>query len=328
MRVSIAELETLGLRGLKRIGYDDDEAARIFDVLLYAELRGNDQGVVKLIGEGIRRDPSAGPIEIQARTAVSARIDGNRNAGILVMRRAADLVIEIARESGVGLVGTFNTSTSTGALGYYARGVAESGFICFAFAGSRPAVAPLGSYEPMFGTNPISAGIPTENRPFVFDMATSAITWYSLIAAKEAKRAIPGGVALDERGDPTSDPAAAMAGAILSFDRGHKSYGLSMLVALLTGPLVGAAPTDQPSENWGNLIIAFDPGLIRERDAAATDATALIQSVKGAKRLPGTDEILVPGERGDRLADSNRRGAAVDLDDAVYHALASESHDG
>lgn len=326
MRVSIAELETLGLGGLKRLGYGDEEAARIFDVLLYAELRGNDQGVVKLIGEGIRKDPSAGPMEIQSRTAVSARIDGNRNAGILVMRQAADLVIEVARGSGFGLVGTFNTNTSTGALGYYARQVAESGFICFAFAGSRPAVAPLGSYEPKFGTNPIAAGIPTDNQPFVFDMATSAITWYSLVAAKEANRAIPSGVALDQLGAPTSDPGSAMAGALRSFDSGHKSYGLSMLVALLTGPLVGALPTDQPPESWGNLIIAFDPGLIREREAAATDVTALITSVKGAKRLPGTEEILVPGERGDRLAERNREAGTVDLDDAVYHALAAESH--
>ena len=319
MRVSISALRHLGLGALDRLGYPADEAERIFEVLLYAEMRGNDQGVVKLIGEGLRRDPEAKPITVESRSGVSAVIDGGRNAGILVLRHAADMAAELAEQNGIALVGTTNTSTSTGALGYYVRQLANAGLVGLAFAGSKPTVAPLGSYEPKFGTNPIAVGIPAEGAPFVFDMATSAITWYSLVAAAEARRPIPAGVAFDSAGASTTDPAAAMqGGAIEPFDHGHKGFGLSMLVAILTGPLIGADPA---AGSWGNLILAFNPGLLRDPAAAAADVARLIGSVKGAKRRPTVDEILVPGERGDRLAAQNTTDGTVELDEAVYRAL-------
>lgn len=50
-------------------------------------------------------------------------------------------------------------------------------------------------------------------------MATSAIAWYAVKEAKEAGRSIPGDVAYDREGRPTTDPAAALAGALRVFDR-------------------------------------------------------------------------------------------------------------
>lgn len=41
-----------------------------------------------------------------------------------------------AKEHGFGMVGTFNTSTSTGSIGYYAKTIADAGFIAFCFAQS------------------------------------------------------------------------------------------------------------------------------------------------------------------------------------------------
>jgi hypothetical protein len=47
------------------------------DVLLYAQLRGNNQGVVKIIGLGMPKNPNAGEIKIAKETPISARIDGS-----------------------------------------------------------------------------------------------------------------------------------------------------------------------------------------------------------------------------------------------------------
>lgn len=41
-----------------------------------------------------------------------------------------------AKEHGFGMVGTFNTCTSTGSIGYYAKKIADAGFISFCFAQS------------------------------------------------------------------------------------------------------------------------------------------------------------------------------------------------
>ena len=72
MKISISELADLTARAVRSYGYGDEEVRVISDVLLYAQLRGNNQGVVKLIGKGIPRDPGAGEIAVEKETPISA----------------------------------------------------------------------------------------------------------------------------------------------------------------------------------------------------------------------------------------------------------------
>lgn len=76
VKISVEELRELTIRAVKHFGYNDEHTAVISDVLLYAQLRGNNQGVAKLIGKGIPVNPDAGDITIVKDTPVSARIDG------------------------------------------------------------------------------------------------------------------------------------------------------------------------------------------------------------------------------------------------------------
>ncbi len=50
MQISMKELDELTSRAVRSFGYRPDEVLIIKDVLLYAQLRNNNQGVVKLIG--------------------------------------------------------------------------------------------------------------------------------------------------------------------------------------------------------------------------------------------------------------------------------------
>ena len=76
--------------------------------------------------------------------------------------------------------------TSTGALGYYAEAIAKQGLIGLVLAQSPEFVAPHGSKQAIFGTNPIAIGIPAEQGPVVMDMATAAYAWFGLLEAKTA----------------------------------------------------------------------------------------------------------------------------------------------
>ena len=107
------------------------------------------------------------------------------------MNKAVTTAIMKAKEHGFGIVGTHDTSTSTGALGYWADKIAKEGLIGFVFAGSPETVTYHGSYEPIFGTNPLAIGIPADDAPIVLDMATAAMAYYGLIEAKTAGRKIP-----------------------------------------------------------------------------------------------------------------------------------------
>jgi L-2-hydroxycarboxylate dehydrogenase (NAD+) len=321
VQISLEQLKQTTLTALTRSGYPPEEGEIILDVLMYAQLRGNNQGIVKLIGPGMPRHPQAEPIRIVRETKLSALLDGGRNAGMVVLTRAADLAIEKAREHGIGIVGTNNTNTSTGAIGYYANRGALAGLITLVFSGSGEYVAMHGSYEPIFGTNPLAIGIPSTGTPIVFDMATAAIARFGIVEAKTAGRSIPGDVAYDANGQLTTDPAAALSGAIRAFG-GYKGAALALMVEIFTQPLVGTSPdSDGKKTDWGNLVIALDPELLVDGETFKARVEALGQRVKATRKLPSVEEILLPGERGNQLLQQALETGAIEIEDSLWAGL-------
>lgn len=59
MKIKIEELKDVTHKAILNYGYTDNEASVIQEVLLYAQLRGNNQGVVKLIGSGFPKRANA-----------------------------------------------------------------------------------------------------------------------------------------------------------------------------------------------------------------------------------------------------------------------------
>jgi LDH2 family malate/lactate/ureidoglycolate dehydrogenase len=102
MKVQIDELKRVTLQVLARSGYPPDESEMILKVIMYAQLRGNNQGVIKLIGAGMPRDKVCKPISIVRDTKLSALLDGGRNSGMVVVCYAMNLAIQKAAEHGVG----------------------------------------------------------------------------------------------------------------------------------------------------------------------------------------------------------------------------------
>jgi L-2-hydroxycarboxylate dehydrogenase (NAD+) len=323
MKITIKELEDLTRQAVKRYGYNDDEVRIIADVMLYAQMRDNNQGVVKLIDKGIPKDPKAGEIVIEKETPISAQINGNKNHAMLVVSKAVEIVKEKAKKSGFAIAGTFNTNTSSGAIGYYASRLAMDGLIGFAFGRSPERVAVYGSYEPVFGTNPIAIAIPTGQDPIVLDMSTAATSYFGLVEAQTAGRSIPADFAYDNQGNPTTDPQKAIAGAIRSFDRSYKGSGLALIGEILAGPLVGAAfcGIGDSKGNWGHLVFAIDPELLTDRKTLISSVSEIISKVKSTKKLPGVDEIFMPGERESRLVRQRRESGQVEVEDNLLAEL-------
>src|SRR4030042_893694 len=323
MKITINELEKLTSQALKNYGYDAAEIRIITDVLLYAQLRGNNQGVVKLIGLGMPKNPNAGEIKIVKETPISARIDGSQNQAMVVMAKALTIAIEKAKKSGFGIVGTFNTSTSSGAVGYYANRIAQERLIGFVFGRSPERVAMYGSYEPVFGTNPIAIAVPAEPSPVVLDMSTAAISFFGLVEARTAGRQIPDDLAYDAEGCPATDPVAAIQGAIRSFDRSYKGSGLGMMAEILAGPLVGAAfaGIGESKQNWGHLVFAIDPDLLGDCSEFIKNVGKMMDKIKASKKLPDVEEIFVPGEQGARLFRQCEESGAIEIEENLLKGL-------
>jgi LDH2 family malate/lactate/ureidoglycolate dehydrogenase len=111
MKIKISELQELIEKILSQKHYSAEEATKITEVLLFAELSGkNTQGIMKLLGSEPIHDiePKYKP-KIVRETELSALIDGGRSAGPLAAHIAAEKVIEIATKKGFAMVGLNNT---------------------------------------------------------------------------------------------------------------------------------------------------------------------------------------------------------------------------
>ena len=322
MKVEIEMLRDVTRRAIARQGYEAADTEIILEIIMYAQLRGNNQNVIKLLGPGMPANPEAGQIGVAKETKLSALLDGGWNQGMVVMSRSCEIAIKKAKAHGFGIVGTRGTNSPTGAIGYYARWIADEGLLGFVFSGSPELMAVYGSYEAFLGTNPLAIGIPTAGKPIVLDMATAAIAWYGIHLANAEGKKIPEGVAYDRDGQFTTDPGQALAGAIKAFG-GFKGAALALIVEILTRPLVGATRDDDGRKSdWGNLIFAIDPELLAEDlESFQAGVSDLLDRVKGLNRLPGVDEIPIPGERGDNYFDGVMAAGEIEIDEKVWREL-------
>ena len=325
MKVKIPDLKKLLATKFVSSYYTVEQAEQMAEVLMYAELSGkNTQGAMKLIvSEPMQNVKPKHAPKIVKETKLSALIDGGGNAAPLVCQMATEIVIKKCKENGLAIVGTNNTFASSGAIGFYANKMAMNDQIGLVFAGSPGGVSRYGGIEPLFGTNPIAFGFPTMDEPLIFDFATSAITWYGLVRAKSLGEKLPEGLAIDSDGNLTTDPEKAMkGGAILPFAKDYKSSGLSFMVEILTGPLVGGTfATPDGSGDWSNLFIAIDPNQLVGTEEFKKKCSELINIVKNSRKQKGFDEILVPGEKSFRIRKENEQKGEIEIDDKIMGEL-------
>lgn len=295
--LGVAEATELGRRALQHIGFSAEEAAVITTNLLDAELCGYPAlGLARIltISEHVNFKKPRTPIRIEHETPVSARMDGGNYPGFYAVFRAMEVAITKAKASRFAVVGMRNSWLS-GRSAYYAEKIARAGFACIHFACSGDAVAPLGGKKSVLGTNPIAISLPGAAQPLVFDMATSATNNGDVILAKRLDQLLPEGVAIDAGGNPTRDPAAALAGSILTFG-GHKGFGLSLMTQVM-GLLAGAPLTHGRAADFGFLFIVFDPELLMPLAQFKQHLSALLAEIKATPLQPGVDEIRIPSER-------------------------------
>ena len=229
-------------------------------------------------------------------------LDGGHGLGILVCHRAMREAIAMAKQSGVGLVGCRH-STHAGAIGLYGRQAADAGLIGIALTHSDAFVAPHHGKHAFLGTNPICIAVPSaEDGPVCVDMATSAIPINRVLNARRDGKQLPSGVALDQAGNPTTDPHAVA--ALLPMAE-HKGYALAFLIDVLCGPLNGmpygphipAMYGDlNARRNLGSLMMAFDPQRFPGGTTLSQTVADMARDARGQPIAEPDAEVLVPGD--------------------------------
>ncbi len=269
-------------------------------------------------------DPRA-ELRIDRQRTATLAIDGCNGLGQVQASKTLDRLIPLAREAGVG-VATVRRSQHCGALWWYCNRAAKENMVLLAMTNAEPSVAPAGSMEAYFGTNPLAVSFPTgKGFPVKIDLATSAIARGNIIAAQRKGQAIPEGWALDENGEPTTDAAKALLGSLVPM-AGHKGYALALMIEIFSGVLSGSAigsaigsmykHMDRP-QDVGHFFCLVDIAAFQEPADFVRRIDATIDEIKACKPRPGTTEILVPGERSHRVAEANRRDGITLGDETV-----------
>lgn len=320
MKIKLTELNEKVVAGVRKLGYNENDTTIIAEVLQYAQLRGNNQGITKIATGGVPKATEIEDFKITIQNKCGALVSGGHS--MVAATKATDMAVELAEKHGVGIVASNHTFTSSGSIGYFSRRIAKSGYIAFVSVGngSFAFVAPEGSAEAKFGTNPFSYAFPYETGEVVFDNATSAMAFFGIIEAKLKGEQLPEGIGFDSEGNPSTDPASVLDGSIATF-AAHKGYGLSLFVQLLGGPFAKAGtPNVNEEDGSGTFVLALDPGLLAGKEEYMSRATKLVNQVKAAKPLPGK-AVLLPGEHGDHIAANAKESGEIEIADAIWQEL-------
>ena len=241
-------------------------------------------------------------IKIKKISQSISHIDANNSIGFVAADIGIKTAIQHAKKTGIGLVAIKN-SGHYGLSGYYAEQAVKKNLISMIYTNAPPAVAPHGSLQSLFGTNPICFGTPTGSKiPFILDTSISVINRGKIRVAARNNEKIPDGVALDKFGKPTTNAKKALEGVQLPI-ASFRGSGLAWMVDILSGVLTGgnhAGRVKDPFDNFsgpqniGHLFITFKTNLFQKNYKQRIKDN--IKTIKKLPKIKGVKEIMYPGQ--------------------------------
>lgn len=303
VRLSLAEAEALAAAALTASRVSPENATPTARALVAAEADGQ-------AGHGLSRVPSyalharvgkvngfASP-RLREAAAAALAVDACHGFAYPAIDLALSALAPLARRSGIA-VAAIARSHHFGQAGAHAERLAREGLVALVLGNTPRAMAFWGGRRPALGTNPLAfaAPMPAGADPLVIDLALSVAARGKIVAAQKAGRDIPAGWAVDREGQPTTDPAAALAGALLPIG-GAKGAALALMIEILAAALAGGSFGWEASSmfdaeggppSMGHVLLALDPaplsaGAFEQRMADAVSAMAAEPGV----RVPGS----------------------------------------
>ena len=262
--------------------------------------------------------------------------NANRKLGQATGYAAIETAIKLADRYGVGMVSVDNAFHYLWGGGYVME-AAQRGYLAYTNCTAALAeVVPFGGKSPTLGTNPHSWGFPTTaaiGYPIVIDWATSVVAMGRVQQLLREGKALPPGAAVDENGQPTTDPARAK--SLLPFGA-HKGYGLSLMNELIAAFIGGSLPTlrnrwdREPEEKHTCAFFfqvwhpdAMNAGAFARGRNQAENVKAVIGDILGH----GNEGCMLPGQlEAEAAARSARNGgllfSAAEIE--AFNAVAAE----
>jgi LDH2 family malate/lactate/ureidoglycolate dehydrogenase len=315
-----------------RVGASDEHAAIMAKCTSHGDRMGK-----HLQGLGVFEIPimmvRSGNLDIDATPEIVAEgpgwvlADGNRSSGQWTVSMATARAIEKAREMGVALALGRNHNDA-GCYSAFTMQAIAHGMIGIGSNNGPPLVSPWGGMENVMSPPPFSVAAPGGDRaqPLVVDVQLLEADDGHVAEAALNGTKISGPYLVDPAtGEATDDPTnfflrtgtfsrvSDINGATVFSS--PRIYALNVAVEVLTAIMVpeGVLGPDIPAlSQWdrphpttsvgGSFMIVIDPSHFIGADEYRRKLDRYVDIVKGARRLPGVEEIFMPGERGLRSA--------------------------
>ncbi|MEO0358973.1 MAG: Ldh family oxidoreductase [Pseudomonadota bacterium] len=326
-QISIDQIKDTATKALIAHGAQDWIAAAVADATGEAEAHGNiicglyylESYCTQLASGRVKGDVM--PTVHQPRPA-SVLVDAGYGFAQPAFQSGLPAAVSAARHNGVATLSVAHAHTCT-SLGYFTEQIARSGLIALGFTNASPIVAGPGGKARVIGTNPIAFSVPDGDGGMAlhFDCSTSAVALGKITMAKAAGDAIPLGWAVDKDGVPTTDPAAAIDGALVSAGD-YKGWGFGLMVEILAAGMTGSVNSldvgglklpDGPPHGLGQFYILMDPAT--HHDHFADRLARVVDSIAA------DDGARVPGQ-------SRNRMDAVSVDDAFWDKVEALTQPG
>ena len=291
------------------------DAKVIAHLMIKSDLAGADGHGIFRLPAYIKRIRAGGinlnpKIHIEREQGATALINGDNAFGHLVMNKAVEIAVEKVKKYSVCWVGS-HFGNHSGAASVYVRKLAEQGYIGIYMAvGNANHMAPWGGIDLLLSTNPIAIAVPAGDKPIVLlDIATTVAAYGKVKLAAQKGESIPDTWMIDRYGQPITDPQKSSEGSLLPIG-GYKGYGLAVMIGLLAGALnnaaVGKGTIDFNAHhdlitNTGQTIIAVDPSAFGDQEQFVARVIALVDDLKASSKLPGVNQIRVPGDGAARV---------------------------
>jgi LDH2 family malate/lactate/ureidoglycolate dehydrogenase len=292
-------------------GFRAEDARRVGEMMVEADLTGADSHGIFRLPQYVRRLRAGGmnptpDIQVSRRAPAVAVVEGDNGMGHLVMSKAAETAVSIARDMGVAWVGA-RRSNHAGSGGVYAALPLAAGMVgIYTVVASANHMAPWGGTDSLLGTNPLAIAIPmVDADPVVLDLATTVVSYGTVKGHALLGTPMPEGWMVDAKtGEPLTDPKRSKDGILLPIG-GYKGAGLALMLGLLAGPLNRAAfgkdvvdfnADDSTVTETGHVIIALDVARFLDPKAFTAEVTRHLDDLRSSARLPGVERIRLPGE--------------------------------
>jgi 3-dehydro-L-gulonate 2-dehydrogenase len=330
-RISSEKMKSEFYRILLKHGFSEWKAEKCAEIFMVNSLEGvYSHGVnrfprfVKSIREGYIK-PDADPTLVHKAGTIE-QWNGNLGPGPLNASFATERAIDLAKESGIGLIGLSNTNHWMRA-GTYGWQAARKGFIFIGWTNTCANMPAWGATDPRLGNNPFILAVPYENEAIVLDFAMTQYSYGKMELYRNDGRQLPFPGGYNKRGELTTDPGEVLE-TWRAVPAGYwKGAGFSLLLDILATILAGGLSTHEISRcetesGLSQVFISINLSSLKNFPSINNSIDQIIADLQKSKPENESVKIRYPGENVADIRLTNQRNG-IPVNKSIWEKILS-----